>query len=393
MKKQSSRAKAAPKTASRARTVKAVKSTKKTVVAKKKTTQRKGLIHHTKRMYHLTPKFVHGALVGAFFGVLFVTWIGSTGNARANPQANDCIKTNGGINVNDKHANVQVRTSACDKARKFMMKAWYAPSATGVPHEEQRLFAASETITVRPGDDGWTKLNVTALPDGCFYQYDLVDVTNPANNGDGNPIVAAATGGNRDCTPKPEYSCNSMTVKQGADRTVVIDTFRVTEIHATLKRVTVLWGDQSGPVTYTGNPVGSTHQYASDGTYNIQAAAYFTISAKNGEQVEKVAKQACTAQVRFTPITPGNQEVCEFKSGKIVQIPEGQYDTNAYGPTNAKECNPTITVTNTGSTLTNTGPGAILVVLAFAAVGGYTFHRTHHHIRKHIVKHVRRRAA
>ena len=39
---------------------------------------RKGLAHHvahhTKRLYHLTPKFIHGAVAGAFVGTLVVAY-------------------------------------------------------------------------------------------------------------------------------------------------------------------------------------------------------------------------------------------------------------------------------------------------------------------------------
>ncbi|MCA9325565.1 hypothetical protein KDA23_05915 [Candidatus Saccharibacteria bacterium] len=49
----------------------------------KKGAPKKGLIHHTKRLYHVTPKFVHGMVVGAFVGILVLVPLGSAQNADA----------------------------------------------------------------------------------------------------------------------------------------------------------------------------------------------------------------------------------------------------------------------------------------------------------------------
>jgi hypothetical protein len=399
MKKQTPTVKSTAKTRTSASKVRKPAAAKKAVAAKKAAApQRKGILHHTKRLYHLTPKFVHGMLIGAVIGIVAITYIGSTGDAHANPQAAACIKTQGGINVNQQNANVSVKLDDGCGVRTFVMKAWYAPSSTGEPHDEQRLFARSEVVKVKTRDNDWVKINVKALPSGCFYQYDLVDITDGEDGGK-NPIPAAVTGGNRDCTPRPEYNCNSMSVKQGANRQVVVDSFNVTAVNATLERVVINWDypNSQAADTYNGSPIGTAqHTYTKDGTYKIYAVATFKITGRNGEPNSKVAKQACTAQVTFNPVTPGKQQVCEFASGKIVEINEGTYDTNVYGPTSAKECNPTVTVTNTGETsgeqLTNTGPGAVLAVVLCAIVGGFVYHHTHRHIKskkqhKHKAKH------
>lgn len=43
---------------------------------KRKAKQTKGIRHHAKRLYHLTPKFVHGMGIGAFVGIIVVMTFG-----------------------------------------------------------------------------------------------------------------------------------------------------------------------------------------------------------------------------------------------------------------------------------------------------------------------------
>ena len=319
------------------------------------------------------------AIAGATFASLAMNQ-----SAYANPAADACIKAPGGINVNKQNANVDVKLDKGCGQHKFVMKAWYAPSASGIPHEEQRLFAMSETLKMSPSD-GVKHLNVKMLPEGCFYQVDLVDVTNPATNGDGNPIVAAVTGGNRDCTPQPVFSCNSMSAKPGANRTITIDSFNFTAENATLSKVTVQWdsNDPNSANTYPGSPLGATHQYAADGTYTISAAAFFTVKGKNGEDKVKVANKACVAQVTVTTPKPGEQQVCDLTTSTVVNIPEGPYDTTKYAPVGDIKCNPVVTpptpptTTVTSETpeteLVKTGPGSVVAmfgaIVAIAMIG------------------------
>jgi hypothetical protein len=46
---------------------------KSAAVSKAKPSKRKGLVHHGKRLYRVTPKFVHGMLVGAVIGIVVVS--------------------------------------------------------------------------------------------------------------------------------------------------------------------------------------------------------------------------------------------------------------------------------------------------------------------------------
>lgn len=383
--------KSVAKTTAKARTTKPTKSRVASAATKKKVVARKGPLHHAKRIYHLTPKFVHGMLVGAVVGLALVTWIGSTGHASANPAAAPCIKTKQGINVNDKNANTDIKLDNGCGVRKLAMKAWYADSSSGLPHETQRLFAQSETITVKTSDSDYKHLNVTMPAVGCFYQVDLIDVTNSANEGN-YPIVEHKTGGNRNCNPTPAYACSALHAVADTTRKVTIDQFNYTATNATFSRASIDWGDATNPVV-TPNVTGTQHSYPKDGSYTITLVTYFNITAQNGEPKEKAAP-ACTFPITVTTATttttPGNQQVCDLKTGKIVTIVEGTYDTTLYGPTTAKECNPTTTVTNVSSdtgtpaataTLVKTGPGAIAVIFVLAAIGGYISHHGHHHLK------------
>lgn len=51
--------------------------------SKSKAANRKGLLHHAKHVYRVTPKFVHGMVVGAFVGILVVIPLSKSGNADA----------------------------------------------------------------------------------------------------------------------------------------------------------------------------------------------------------------------------------------------------------------------------------------------------------------------
>src|SRR5882724_10040230 len=66
----------------------AVKSTKTTTKgrvskAKASATKTNPLHHHVKRIYRLTPKFLHGMVAGAFVGIMIVTGLKASGMVSA----------------------------------------------------------------------------------------------------------------------------------------------------------------------------------------------------------------------------------------------------------------------------------------------------------------------
>jgi len=59
---------------------------------KRQTRQAKGIRHHAKRLYHITPKFIHGMGIGAFVGIVVVMTLGPIlpANALTISSSRDC---------------------------------------------------------------------------------------------------------------------------------------------------------------------------------------------------------------------------------------------------------------------------------------------------------------
>lgn len=343
MKKQPSPAKAPVKAkAKTTKTTKAIRSNKtaKTATVTKKNIikHKKGLVHHTKRIYHLTPKFVHGALIGAFVGMLVVTWIGSTGNVKANQVSDKCwihvsepvrgtamtdpVDGLKKFHEDDGRAYIKVllHGKGCVGNQNVVLAAWKAPAANFKPYKDQVLVNHNKKVL----EIDKTVTMSIPIPQ-CYFQIDLVRGTDPRGKDGGGAyqegrMIHSIKGGNKSCTPPDQPP------------------FQKVCLVATGKIVTIRGGQYD------------TLKYA------------------------PINDPRCAEK-------PGFQHVCELKTGAIVQIPAGSYDTTQYGLINAEECNRAIVVTNTGSTLTKTGPPAVLTIIAFAVVGGYTFHHTHRHIK------------
>lgn len=200
-------------------------------------------------------------------------------------------------------------------------------------------------------------------------------------------------------TPQaPTYSCNVLEVKTGSNRTVTITGFRTSAANgAQFRRADINWGDNSS-VLQSANPVGATHQYAADGTYNIRATAVFVV---NGQEVTATSA-GCAKQVTFktevTKITvcelstkkiitinekdfdaakhskdlskcetPGKITVCELATKKVVSINEADFDSAKY----SKD----LTKCETPEVLVNTGTGSLLGIFAAVTVAGAVAHR------------------
>jgi hypothetical protein len=362
-------------------------------VAAKKTVKRKGVVHHAKRLYRLTPKFIHGAVVGAFVGIMLVTSLGVHGSAAANPPAASCISTPGGFSVNKVNANVDVKldTLGCG-TRTFVLKAYYAPDAhAGKP---QWLLKTTDPVVVKPTDKYATHMNVF-FDTSCYFQVDLVDITNPQTP-DGYPIPRAVTGGTHDCRPDMthSYACSALDVAQGDGRTASISTFSVFTHQATFTGADISWGD--GATVSTPNVLGASHAYAADGTYTVSVTPHFTY-VNNFQKTVSVTAPACSKTVTYTPIPPESKkiQICEIETKRSLIVDEKLYPSTQYPAdkytTDMSKCvvtpplppvTPTVATASTPSTLANTGPGAVLVILALAMVGGTLFHKGHKHIQR-----------
>lgn len=130
-------------------------------------------------------------------------------------------------------------------------------------------------------------------------------------------------------TTSPTYTCNTLTITPGDNRTVTVSNFNETaENGAVFDNAVINWGD-STPTTTTSNVEGTTHTYANYGTYTITAIANFTV---NGV-AQSATSQGCMQTVSYTsPTTP-----------------------------------PTVTTVSTPTPpqqLVNTGPGSVLGIFA-----------------------------
>ncbi|MBI1857333.1 DUF11 domain-containing protein [Candidatus Saccharibacteria bacterium] len=104
---------------------------------------------------------------------------------------------------------------------------------------------------------------------------------------------------NKACQNTSVVSCDLLDITKGDNKTVNISQFKVAATNgATFKDAVVDWGDSTAMLT-TNTPVGKSHQYSSDGPFNVSAKARFTVNGK--EQV--VTSGACAKSVGFGSTT------------------------------------------------------------------------------------------
>ncbi|MCA9324575.1 DUF11 domain-containing protein [Candidatus Saccharibacteria bacterium] len=144
--------------------------------------------------------------------------------------------------------------------------------------------------TLECGDNDFTNIGI-AHPKGMSEYYAKAD-----------------TKVTKECeTTQPKYSCDEFDVTTGDNRLVTVNKFKYTATNgATFSNVVIDWDDDSEALT-TDAPVGKTHTYAEDGTYNITATAHFKVDGQD------VTADGCSATVKFssTPTTP-NKPVKEL---------------------------------------------------------------------------------
>jgi len=246
----------------------------------------------------------------------------------------------------------------------LMLKSWYSPSRDGSPHNAQRLFKKVEKKVGLGNNQSMT----VALPaEGCFYQVDLERAV--AN---GKPEMLGFTlGGEKNCVPKDKehkYSCDVLGVTADVNRKVTVTGLRTSVTNAEYKYAVINWGDgQTSRVT--GNPTGQTHTFAKDGTFTIQATAYFTFIGDFGnERLVSATGPGCTQQVTFKPEQPPvvNITVCELATKKLITIKKSDYDATKH-TTDLTKCQTTPVTPTTPTTpeaLPNTGAGGMAMVFA-----------------------------
>lgn len=184
-------------------------------------------IHHTKRLIKLTPKFVHGAIIGAFVGVVLVLALGSSSPAHAatiiidgHPVQEEANTTNASCGVlavnlpngqgyfksfttsgNTASANFDISGGAgCEE--QVTVAVWRAPyGSTNFQPYSQQVLLSSKTAYYSAGDNYLT-VNVP----NCDYQVDVLR-GNAATRPDGTAnyvypqIVDWLQAGNKTCEP------------------------------------------------------------------------------------------------------------------------------------------------------------------------------------------------
>lgn len=248
----------------------------------------------------------------------------------------------------------------------LMLKSWYSPSADGSPHNAQRLFKKVEKKVGRGNNQSMT----VALPaTGCYYQVDLERAV-----ASGKPEMLGFTlGGEKNCVPKDKehkYTCDLLSVTADANRKVTVTGLRTSVTNAEYKYAVINWGDgQTARVS--GNPTGQTHTFAKDGTFTIQATAYFTFIGDFGnERLVSATGPGCTQQVTFTTEKPPVVKitVCELATKKLITIDKTAYDA-AKHTTDLTKCQTTTTPTtptapSTPEALPSTGAGGMAMIFA-----------------------------
>jgi hypothetical protein len=284
----------------------------------------KGDVLEMKKLF----KLLGGTVAGLALAAVVSLAGNAVGNNVAYADGAACIKVTDGINVNEQNANATVKLTGGCGTHKLVMKTYFAPSATGAPHDKQVLAYTGDPKTLNPGSAPY-KFHVKSLDPGCFYQIDIVDITDGATGGH-NPVIAAKTGGNHDCTPtivKP--ACTALGLTPGANRSVVISTFTVaTGTNITLTGATIDWSD--GTVENFPTALNRPHTFAQDGNYTVKVTAHFTYYGQFGEK--KTGDAVCQAPISFTTPPPEVKTifVCEIATKKIIQIDEAEFGTHKY---------------------------------------------------------------
>jgi hypothetical protein len=152
-------------------------------------------------------------------------------------------------------------------------------------------------------------------------------------------------------------------------------------------------------------------------------SCYFQVDTVTGTKLTGATGQAynySTRQVAFMhggnqsctksptqPTPPVIIKVCDLISHEIVKIDKADFDKTKYSKdlTNCETTvvttpppttPPVVSVTPASSTLPNTGPGAVFIILGLSILGGYIFHMTHRHRQHkkhtHAAKHHRKPA-
>lgn len=237
--------------------------------------------------------------------------------------------------------------------------SFYAPSMNGQPWSAQILYDRN-TKTYGPGKHTLNiKVPVKSTKEkGCFYQLDLTYGTRNVL-----PVLAYEHGAIKDCgqvAPKPEAACVSLTKKQ-LDRTQFqLNATASVKNGAKVTGYTFVTTGNGTTETRTVNATSLTaaHVYrqSKPGTYTAKVTVNTTAGPQSGA--------ACTTTVTVTPPAPGDIEVCEIATKKLITIKENQFDAAKHSKDPAKCAATPVTppTPEAPKALPDTGVGAVFAV-------------------------------
>jgi hypothetical protein len=370
----------------------------------------KGLIHHGRRLYRATPKFIHGMVAGAVVGIIIVAQLSANHNAAALVIAagKDCdsysiincgvtssadLKNNYANSAYVRHVYQHFGISAAEIDSigstavqgtvfrngdvKVNGKVVATNSVTAarlrVTGGDKQVTVSGSTFYTRQLSSSWSHDSAQAyivMKDGVFQFAILAPCGNPIIATPVKPTPPPPAPTPPTPQPTPSLVCDSLA--RNNDGLTYTFVARATAKNTTIKSYSFYLSDSSKPlvVRTSASQVSVRHKFLS---FSTRYSAY-VIVASNQLATHKTA--VCAKDFTTASVT-------ECKPG----VPKGsaectECDQNSTGDNACAPLTHPIVEAASVSTLANTGPGAILIVFACALVGGTLFHKTHHHIKK-----------
>jgi hypothetical protein len=165
----------------------------------------------------------------------------------------------------------------------------------------------------------------------------------------------------------PTYSCDTLHVTQGDNRSVTVDKFETSQNLATFTKVDITWGD--GASTTSTSPVGLTHSYGADGTYTIKATAHFDVNGTDKTATSNGCQQVVTFNTPPPPVAKPVVEACQIN----MVLENNSYTCTVTGTVAAGHTATLISSARNGGTITSnknvTVSGSFTVKVGYVAPG------------------------
>jgi hypothetical protein len=383
------------------RTVASRAATKKTVVSKTKKRQPKGLKHHAKRIYHLTPKFIHGMVAGAFIGIILVTSLGIGSNANA-------LDINTGQDC-DAWSIIKCGASSSAEVKNKAAASPYIAAAYahfGISGDELKDLASNAVRgTVYKDRDGNSEVVVagrvvaTNLKVAARLRVTASDTKVPIGNGRVMFVRGLRSYWSHESGPAYVLmkdgvfqfailaSCgNPISGKPIPPKPTPPVKIQVCDL-STFKIVTIN-KDDFDATKYSKD---TAHCAPPPPPVMIQVCDLSTYQIVTIDETDFDATKYSKDTAHCAPTTPPKLiQVCDLGTYQIVTINENDFDADHYSK-DTTHCTPPPTPPETPTpppvtptpapptTLVNTGPGAIITIAVLSIIGGYIFHIKHLH--------------